>query len=237
MKNLLRILMITAVGCMLFASGPLAVAEEKAPASPEKMKEAAPVAPAAETSAEKPAAQEAAVNEATAPDVFKVKFECSNGTFVIECHKDWAPIGVQRFYDLVKNGYYNDCRFFRVVPGFIVQFGINGDPAVQKEWVNKTIKDEPVKAKNLRGTITYAKSGMPNSRTTQLFINFKDNNFLDNQGFSAFGKVVEGMDVVESINPEYQERPDQGMIQSQGNSYLKEKFPNLDYIKKVTIIP
>jgi peptidyl-prolyl cis-trans isomerase A (cyclophilin A) len=171
-----------------------------------------------------------------APEQFKVQFETSKGNFIIEVTRKWAPIGADHFYDLVQKGFYNECRFFRVVPGFMVQFGINGDPAVQKNFRDATIKDEPTVASNAPGFITYAKSGAPNSRTTQLFINYGDNSFLDNQGFAPFGRVVEGMDVVTAINSKHGERPDQGAIQSQGNAYLKERFPDLDYIKSVKLV-
>ena len=172
-----------------------------------------------------------------APAVYKAKFETSAGVFVVEVHSDWAPNGADRFYNLVKNGFYDNCRFFRVLPGFMVQFGINGDPAIQRSWVNATIADEPVKQGNTRGAITFAKSGAPNSRTSQVFINFKDNSFLNRQGFSPFGKVITGMEVVDKIYSAYGEQPDQGRIQAEGNAYLTKAFPKLDYIKKATIEP
>ena len=178
--------------------------------------------------------------EAAKPEggkVFKVKFECSNGTFTVEVNPDWAPIGAARFEQLVKEGIFNEARFFRVVPGFVVQFGIPGDPAVAKKWRDATIKDEPVKQTNAVGTLTFAKTGMPNSRTTQLFINLKANTQLDGMGFSPFGKVVEGFEVVKAITAQYGENPDQGMIQAMGNEYLKKSFPNMDYIKSATIVP
>jgi len=170
-----------------------------------------------------------------APAAYKVKFDTSAGVFEVEVHTDWAPIGAERFYNLVKNGFYDGCRFFRVVPGFMVQFGINGDPAIQRSWVEANIQDESVKQGNARGMITFAKSGAPNSRTTQVFINFKDNSFLNRQGFAPFGKVTMGMEVVDKIYSAYGERPDQGRIQGEGNAYLTKTFPKLDYIKKATI--
>lgn len=171
-----------------------------------------------------------------APETFQVEFETSAGNFTIEVPRKWAPVGADRFHDLVKKEFFNDVRFFRVVPNFMVQFGINGDPAVQKNWREATIKDDPVVESNKRGFVTFAKTGAPDSRTTQLFINFKDNTFLDNQGFAPFGRVIEGMDVVDKINAEYREQPEQGAIQSQGNTYLKARFPNLDYIKSAKIV-
>ena len=149
--------------------------------------------------------------------------------------RKWAPIGADRFYELVQKEFYKDCRFFRVVPGFMVQFGINGDPAVQKSWRDAKIKDDPVVASNQRGYITYAMAG-PNTRTTQLFINFGDNSFLDGQNFAPFGRVTEGMEVIDKINAEYQEKPNQGQIQTAGNEYLNGSFPNLDYIKSIKLV-
>ena len=169
------------------------------------------------------------------PDQFQVKFETSAGDFIVEVNRKWAPIGADRFHEAIKQGFYDECRFFRNVSGFIVQFGINGDPEVQKKWKESTIKDDPVIESNRRGTITFATAGA-NTRTTQLFINFKDNKFLDKSGFAPFGKVVKGMDVVDKLNNEYGEKPDQGRIQSDGNEYLKENFPKLDYIKKATVL-
>ncbi|NLV43143.1 MAG: peptidylprolyl isomerase [Candidatus Hydrogenedentes bacterium] len=170
-----------------------------------------------------------------APDVFKVKFECSNGDFVVECHKDWAPLGVQRFYELVKSGYYDNSAFFRVVPGFVVQFGLAGDPVMTAAWRNKRLQDDPVKESNLPGTLTFATSG-PNTRTTQLFINTGNNARLDGMGFAPFAKVVEGMDVVKTINAEYGERPDQGLITAEGNAYVSRNFPNITLINKASFL-
>jgi peptidyl-prolyl cis-trans isomerase A (cyclophilin A) len=178
----------------------------------------------------------AQLNE-TAPDKFQVKFDTSKGEFIVEVTRSWSPIGVDHFYNLVKNGYYDNCRFFRVVKDFMVQFGINGNPKLNTIWRSANIKDDPVKQSNTRGYITYAKTGAPNSRSTQLFINFKDNSFLDSQGFSPFGKVTKGMNVVDSIYNGYGEKPDQGQVQTQGNAYLEKNFPDLDYIKTVTIVP
>jgi len=170
-----------------------------------------------------------------APNVFKARFDTTAGIFVIEVRADWAPRGADRFYNLVKNGYYDGCRFFRVVPGFVVQFGINGDAAIQRNWTDATIPDDKVTQGNTRGFVTFAKSSEPNSRTTQLFINFADNSRLNRQGFAPFGKVTMGMEVVDKIFSGYGEKPDQDRIEKEGNAYLTKNFPKLDYIKKATI--
>jgi peptidyl-prolyl cis-trans isomerase A (cyclophilin A) len=182
----------------------------------------------------------ASLNE-KAPAVYQAKFDTSKGAFVVEVHRDWAPNGADRFYNLVKNGFYNDVRFFRVLEGFMAQFGINGDPSLSAVWRDANIKDDPVKVSNGRGTITFATAG-PNTRTTQVFINFGDNAGLDGQGFSPFGKVVSGMDVVDSLYGGYGEGaprgagPDQGQVQAQGNAYLQQDYPKLDYVKTATIV-
>jgi len=169
------------------------------------------------------------------PEVFKVRFETSKGEIVIQVHRAWAPRGADRFRELVEAGFFDGCRFFRVVPGFVVQFGLNGDPKLNAKWRNKRIPDDPVLHENLKGTITFATAG-PNTRTTQLFINLVDNTNLDSMGFSPFGEVVKGMDVVEKIYAGYGERPQQPMIEAQGNAYLQKEFPKLDYIKKAEIL-
>jgi peptidyl-prolyl cis-trans isomerase A (cyclophilin A) len=171
-----------------------------------------------------------------APAVYRARFETTKGPFVVEVTRKWAPNGADRFYDLVRNGYYDGCRFFRVIKGFMVQFGISGDPKLNEIWREATIKDDPVVQGNKRGYITYAKTGQPNSRTTQLFINYQDNAFLDEKGFAPFGRVIEGMAVVDSIYGGYGETPNQGQIQAEGNKYLEESFPKLDYIKKAAIV-
>ncbi len=171
-----------------------------------------------------------------APAVYKVNFDTSAGTFVVEVHRDWAPKGADRFYNLVKNGFYDNVRFFRVIPGFMVQFGMHGNPAVQSAWTFARIPDDPVKESNKRGYITFAMAG-PNTRTTQVFINYADNAGLDKQGFAPFGKVISGMDVVDKLNATYGAKPgdDQGNIAAGGNAYLEKMYPKLDYIKKATI--
>lgn len=178
----------------------------------------------------------------TAPDSFRVKFETSGGDFEVEVTRAWSPRGADRFYNLVKHGWYDDGRFFRVVSKFMVQFGINGDPNISKWWRNARIADDPFTQSNKRGTISFATSGV-DSRTTQVFINFVDNTFLDTQNppFTPFGRVVSGMDVVDKLYSAYGEAPSKGsgqtMIQTQGNAFLQQNFPKLDYIKKATIVP
>jgi peptidyl-prolyl cis-trans isomerase A (cyclophilin A) len=176
-----------------------------------------------------------------APEKYKAKFSTSKGDFTIEVTREWAPQAADRFYHLVKNGFYDEVRFFRVIANFMAQFGINGSPEVSAQWRNAKIADDPVTQSNTRGMITFATSGK-NSRTTQVFINFKDNANLDGMGFSPFGKVVEGMEVVDAINNEYGEGaprgkgPNQGRVQSEGNEYLKKEYERLDYVKTAKIV-
>ena len=175
-----------------------------------------------------------------APASYKVKFDTSKGVFVLQVTRAWAPLGADRFYNLVKSGFYDNVRFFRVISGFMVQFGISGDPAVMAGWRDAPIKDDPVTQSNKRGTITFAMAG-PNTRTTQVFISFADNDRLDASGFSPFGRVLSGMDVVDKLNPEYGEGaprgrgPDQSRMQREGNAYLTKEFQRLDFVKKATI--
>ena len=176
----------------------------------------------------------AALNE-QAPPTYKVNLDTSKGPIVIEVHRDWAPLAADRFYNLVTNGFYDEARFFRVVPNFMVQFGMNADPAVTRAWSSVPMKDEPTTQSNKKGYVTFARTGAPNSRGTQVFINYKDNGFLDNQGFAPFGQVTEGMDVAEKISAMYGEKPNQGEITASGNAYLNKAFPKLDYVKKATI--
>ncbi len=179
---------------------------------------------------------------AKAPDSFKARFDTSKGSFTVEVTRSLAPNGADRFYNLVRSGYFTDVEFFRVIPGFMCQFGIHGDPKVAAAWRGANIPDDPVKGSNTRGAITFATAG-PNTRTTQLFINYADNTRLDSMGFSPFGKVTEGMEVVDKICGDYGEGapqgrgPDQGRVQREGNAYLKKDFPKLDYIKSATILP
>ena len=220
-------------------------AETEKTAPPEKQPEEAGTVSAPESTpsvAPEEAARKKLLNPAQlnekAPETFQAKFTTSKGDFVIEVTRSWSPNGADRFYNLVKNGYYDNCRFFRVISNFMVQFGINGDPSLNQVWYKAQIADDPVKESNKRGYVTFAMTGQPNSRTTQIFINYKDNAFLDAQRFAPFGRVIVGMDVVDSFYKEYEGVPsdNQQQIQSMGNAYLNKEFPRLDYVKSAAII-
>jgi|GEM_PF-2637360 len=172
-----------------------------------------------------------------APATFRAKFETTKGTVVFECTRDWAPNGVDRFYNLVRIGFFDDVALFRVAKGFVVQWGIHGNPKVSAVWSDANIPPDPPKQSNTRGMLTYAMAGSPTTRSTQLFINYGNNASLDAQGFAPLCKVVLGMEIADAFNGEYGERVTgmQGKIQSQGNTYLKASWPNLDYIKTATI--
>jgi peptidyl-prolyl cis-trans isomerase A (cyclophilin A) len=182
----------------------------------------------------------AAAKDEPPPAVFQATLDTSKGPVAIEVRRDWAPRGADHFYELVKTGFYDGNRFFRVVRNFVVQFGISGDPQLNRLWADAKLPDDPVKHSNVKGTLTYAQLG-PNSRTTQLFINLKDNKSLDRQGFAPIGKVISGMDTVERLYSSYGEMaprgqgPDPSQIEVQGNAYLEDHFARLDYIHKATI--
>jgi cyclophilin family peptidyl-prolyl cis-trans isomerase len=211
---------------------------EKAPpkATPEKP------APKPKPTGPNPALLNPSLAKEKAPAQFRVKFETTKGPFVAQVTRASAPLGADRFYNLVKMGYYNDVAFFRVVDGFMAQFGIHGDPKVNEKWESASINDDPTRESNLRGAITFAARTVPNSRTTQLFINFGDNSQLDSRGFAPFAKVVEGMEVVDQLYKGYGEGapngggPRQDLAQSQGNSYLRAQFPKLDFIKRASVV-
>jgi peptidyl-prolyl cis-trans isomerase A (cyclophilin A) len=175
------------------------------------------------------------ITNETAPAVFRVNLDTSRGPVVIEVTRADAPLGADRFYNLVKAKYFDGARFFRVIPGFMAQFGLAADPALIKAW-DVPIQDDPVKASNVRGTVTFAATASPDSRSTQLFINFADNSRLDSQRFAPFGKVVSGMENVDQIYSGDRENPDQSRIEAEGNAYLEKSFPNLDYIKTARIV-
>ena len=192
---------------------------------------AAPSAAVAQPSLKNPAS----LNE-KAPDTYKVKLDTSAGPVVIQVTRAWAPLGADRFYNLVKNGFYDGARFFRVLSGFMAQVGMNGDPAIQKVWGRANFNDDPVKQSNKRGFVTFAKTGAPNSRSTQFYINYGDNSSLDPQGFAPFGQVLSGMEFVDKLySYGKQNVPDQSMITAEGNAYLQRDYPKLDFIKKATI--
>lgn len=183
----------------------------------------------------------ATTGAAAAPDSFRARFETSAGDFVIAVHRAWAPRGADRFHELVRSGYYDNARFFRVISGFMVQFGLHGDPKVSAQWRDRRIPDDPVRRTNGRGMVTFATAG-PGTRTTQVFINYGNNDRLDAMGFAPFGQVIEGMDVVDRLYAGYGEGapqgqgPNQGRIQMEGNAYLERAFPRLDYVRRATVI-
>lgn len=171
-----------------------------------------------------------------APDSFKVLFETSKGQFTIQVNRAWAPIGADRFYFLANNKYYDGTRFFRVLPNFVVQWGIHGDPKVAEAWATRSLEDEPVKQSNQAGIVTYAMGG-PNSRTVQVFINKADNSRLDGMGFAPFGRVIDGMHVVEQIHAGYGGDVKQDMMRQHGQAYLDRWFPKLDYVVHAKVVP
>jgi peptidyl-prolyl cis-trans isomerase A (cyclophilin A) len=172
----------------------------------------------------------------TAPAVFRARFETTKGTFVIEVHREWAPLAADRFFNLVKAGFYDGTRFFRVRPGFMAQFGLHADPDVQRAWQAVPLKDDPVTQKNVRGFVTFTTENRPQSRFTQVFINCGDNSYLDAEGFAPFGQVVSGMDIVEKLyGYEKGKEPDQRRILREGNGYLAKDFPMLDSVQKAAI--
>jgi len=235
--------------------------EPTAEGQPEKPKAEAPAEPKSETPATAPASGQPAVKASApaaathsgydrallraallkdkAPETFQVKFTTTRGDFIVTVNRVWAPIGADRFYNLVKHHFYDNASFFRVVPGFVVQFGISAYPPVAAVWEKADIQDEPVTQSNKRGYLTYAKTSMPNTRSTQIFINLKDNAGLDRQGFSPFGFVdAQGMKVVDMLYDQYGDSagPDQDQISKQGKPYLDKGWPKLDYIKSATLM-
>jgi peptidyl-prolyl cis-trans isomerase A (cyclophilin A) len=211
------------------------LAQAPAPAS----KSATSKSPASKTGAARPSLLNPASLRAKAPELFKAQFTTTKGDVIVEVHRDWAPLGADRFYNLVKNGFFNNAAFFRVVVAprpFVVQFGLNASPEVNKVWEHASIKDDPVMGSNTRGMLVFATAG-PNTRTTQLFINLNDNKFLDSMGFAPFGTVSEGMDVVDKIYSGYGESPDQGRLTEEGDAYLVKNFPMIDKIKLAKVVP
>ena len=193
------------------------------------------------TAASHPALTDPSLANKKAPEKFQAKFATTKGDIVVEVTRAWSPNGADRFYNMVDVGYFDDIAIFRAVPNFMFQFGVHGDPNISKHWKNATIKDDPPgQASNLPGYLTFAKTGAPNSRSAQMFINLGNNSFLDQQGFTPFGKVVQGLDIVAKINTEYGENKPQDNVQGrlvqEGNDWLLEKFPRLDLIKSVELI-
>lgn len=232
----IRILSLLAIAGLI---SPLTAQGDKKPAAA-----AAPAAEAPKPAETKPAEaapagdlSDPASFTAKAPDKFKVEFDTTKGKITIQCARQYSPNGADRFYNMVKAGFFTDIAIFRVVPGFMAQFGIHGDPKIAGKWKEANLQDDAVKGSNVRGALCFAKTGAPNSRSTQLFISYGDNSQLDAQGFSPFGKVSDAdMKIWETINSEYREQPDQGKIQTEGNAYLKASFPNLDYIKSAKVV-
>ena len=210
MRKICVLIALAFAGCSSLDEGKKAEAPKAAPKAPEKT-----------------------------PDVFKAVLDTSKGPVVVEVHRDWAPVGVDHLYSLIKTGFYDGARFFRVTHSY-VQFGIAGDPSTNGLWSTARLPDDPVKQSNVKGTLTYAHLG-PGTRTTQLFFNMKNNKELDKQGFAPLGKVLEGMEIVESLFGAYGDMvprgmgPDTSKIEIQGNAYLDAKFPRLDFIKKATV--
>lgn len=233
MKKLLLVAALVAAGCSEGAGGPPSPPPPPPPPAPPK----ADVTPPPKA----PSLLNPADAKLTAPAEFKVKFQTTKGDFTVQVKRDWAPKGADRFYNLVKLGYFDGCKFFRVISGFMVQFGINGDPKANGAWREARIDDDPVKQSNTRGMITFATGG-PNTRTTQVFINFANNARLDSTGFSPFGQISDGMQVVDSLFAGYGEGaprgrgPRQDLVQSAGNEYLEKEFPQLDAIKSARVV-
>jgi peptidyl-prolyl cis-trans isomerase A (cyclophilin A) len=237
--NLIRVLPAAALAAALSACTGPAPAPSPSP-TPTPTPTPTAVAPSP-TATPAPAAGAPALRDpkqatAKAPARFRARFTTSRGTFVVSVTRAWAPLGADRFFNLVQAGFFDGARFFRVVPKFVVQFGLNGDPRVNDAWESARLRDDPVTQTNARGRVTFATAG-PGTRTTQLFINLKDNRGLDGMGFAPFGEVAPaGMSVVDGIYAGYGELPDQGRITAEGNRYLESQFPRLDYVKKAEIL-
>ena len=240
MKTLATLAASVALAVSAFAAdkpAPKAAAQPKAPAA----KAEAKPAPKAEPKKEALPMPTPEMATEKAPAIYKARFKTTKGDFVVEVTREWSPNGADRIYNMVKLGYFTDIAFFRVLDGFVAQGGIHGDPALAARWRAARIQDDPSTGhSNARTTMVFATAG-PNTRTTQFFINFKDNGMLDSMGFTPFGKVVSGMDVVDSLYKGYGEGaprgsgPDQSRVQDEGNAYLKKDFPKLDYIKSAAL--
>ena len=239
MKHFVSWFSICLIACLItcFAPGPLA-AQTQSPAPAAAQKPAPAAHPKSPAHAD-PGLLYPATLKDKAPDVYEATFTTTKGDFVVQVTRSWAPNEADRFYNLVKHGYFDGVEFFRVVPGFVVQFGLTGSPAVNKAWESANIKDDPVTQTNAEGTITFAQTGSPNSRSTQVFINLGSNGGLDHsgQGFAPFGQITSGMDVVKNLYGGYADAPTghQEEITNQGNAYLEKNFPKLDSIKSAKI--
>ncbi len=225
------------VAAVMLALSPTAFADEKAQSATSDASAAAVEKPS------NPALLDPTLAAEKAPDAFRVKLETTKGDVVILVNRSWAPNGVDRFYNLVKIGYFDDVAFYRVIRGFMAQGGFNPDPKVSAAWSRAKIDDDPILQANTRGMVTFAQPGAPNARTTQFFINFGDNSYLKDHGtFAPFGKVISGMDVMDSIYDGYGEGtprgrgPDQARVAREGASYLRKDFPSLDYIVHATLV-
>jgi peptidyl-prolyl cis-trans isomerase A (cyclophilin A) len=225
---------LTLVVCFFSAIFPAALLAQTGTAAPAAKPAAKPAAQHPAATHTDPALLHPSTLKATAPDEYEVTFKTTAGDFVVKCTRAWAPLGADRFYNLVKHGFFTDAAFFRVVPGFVVQFGLNASPAVNAVWEKAAIKDDPVTQSNHTGFLTFATAG-PNTRTTQLFISLGENARLDSMGFAAFGQVTTGMDVVQKIFSGYGESPDQAQITATGKPYLDKNFPKLDHIISATV--
>jgi len=242
MKTLFAVLLLCAVVPAQTpapkAATPAAPAKAATPSTATKAAPApaAKAAPKAATPAG-PNLMNPATMKAPAPAEFNVRLNTTKGPIVIHVTRAWAPNGADRFYNLVRAGFYTDAPFFRVIPGFMVQFGISANPAVSRIWAETNMPDDPVTQSNKPGMVTYAQTSLPNSRSTQLFINYGNNAFLDSQRFAPFGQVTEGMEVATAIFSGYGEQPDQGRLTSQGKAYTDASFPKLDRILNAAIVP
>lgn len=238
MRTTLRSLALVSLVVLLGAAG---CQEKEQAAAP------APAAPQAQpqAAAAKSSIPEALLHPATAtdkaPEKYRARFTTTKGDFVIEVYRDWAPLGADRFYNLVRRGFYDNISVFRMIPGFVAQWGIHGEPEVNTAWRGARIQDDPAgKQTNARGTVTFAMGG-PNTRTTHVFVNLQSNQVLDGMGFAPIGKVVEGLSTIESFyggygdGPPQGNGPDQGRSNTEGNSYLQREFPRLDFIKAAKI--
>jgi len=237
----LKLILTLSLTLSLMACGGKQSAPEKPATEKAEAAKTQPSEPAKPADGPHPGLMDPAQAKLTAPPTFKAKFETTKGDFVVEVTRDWAPNGADRFFSLVTIGYYSDIAFFRVIEGFMIQFGIHGDPKMNAIWKEASILDDKVTQSNTPGMLTFATRG-PNTRTTQLFINFGQNARLDGMGFSPFGKVVSGMDVVNSLYSGYGEGaprgrgPAQPRMQGEGNTYLRADFPELDYVKSISIM-